>query len=98
MTLGISPDSHSMVIKFTIGLHAQMNTLLSLFKVHDISSTSKITIMIERKIRIYNKRTTEKDKEGCLKAKKKSKNSKNASSSKRSDVFWDHYKIVRRDI
>ena len=51
--------------------------------------------MIERKNKTHTKRIVEKAKEGYSKAKKNFDNSKNPSSSKRSDLFCDHYKIAR---
>lgn len=51
IALSISLDIHSIVMKYTTGLHAQINTELRLFKTHDFTTTSVMAVTIEKKNR-----------------------------------------------
>lgn len=49
MALEISFNDHSMIMEYTVGLHAQINTELSLLKTHNITTTSVMAMTIEKK-------------------------------------------------
>lgn len=70
MTLRISLDDHSIIMKYTTSLYAHIIIEPSLFKVSDIISASRIVMAIERKNRNYSEKIVEKAKERYSKARK----------------------------
>lgn len=69
MTLKISLNDHSMVMKYITNLHVQINIKLSLFETYDITMANMMVVMIEKKNQTRTKKNMEKAKRKHQKAK-----------------------------
>lgn len=87
------PPHHSTMMKYTIGIHAQINIEMSLFKTYEITIVSMMTVIIMKKNQTYIVKNIKKTKGKHLKAKKTTKSSKTSSFSNRNYLFMIAIKL-----